>query len=121
MAPRRRIGQALLVICVVGAVAQWWYIVLKARLFVVDYQCQLYVNHVGADVFVLAYVMNAFLLLFGLGGVLLLRDGSVRVKTFALIPLAANVLGWISFFLMHRCGMLVTYEEFIYHAKGALP
>jgi hypothetical protein len=81
-------------------------------MFFGPYERRLWVNHIDDSAFAFVYTVNAFLLLAGLFSVALLRGPN---RSLAWIPLVANILGWVTVFVMHRTGVLVTYEEFIDH------
>lgn len=105
----------------VGAVAlfQWAQIVYRLWLFFGEYHGERGVNHIGGD-FTLIYITNALLLAVAIFALRVFWRGSRGWRVTSAAVAAANLLGWLTLFVMHRTGALVEYIEFIGHLKGAI-
>jgi len=110
---------APLLIASAGAAAafQWWQIAYRLRLFFVDYGGERGANHISDGDFMLIYLTNALLLVVALCALRALRN-SKSWRIFATSIGTANLLGWLTLFVMHRTGALVEYGEFILHWRG---
>lgn len=97
---------------------QWWQIAYRLRLFLVDYQRERGVNHIGDGDFALIYIANSLLLVAAVFGVRVLWRDSRSWRIAGLVVGTTNVLGCLTLFVMHRTGILVEYGEFIRQMKG---
>ena len=111
------LAQLLITAAGAAAVFQWWQISYRLRLFFLDSGGERGANHIGDGDFMLIYLVNALLLIAAFWALRALRyDRRWRITT--TVVGAANLFGWLTFFVMHRTGALVEYGEFTRHWRG---
>ncbi len=64
------------------------------------------------------YTLDGWIVPLGVVSVVLLWRYGRLLRGSALFVVTANLLGALAFFLMHRMGILVTYQEFIEQHMG---
>lgn len=97
------------------AMNQWIYIIYKIVMFYRDYKGVPYANHVGDDVLIMAYIIDAFIITAGIISYILIKSESIKYRIIALVPLLMNLAGCITFMLMQHYAILVGYEVFLEH------
>jgi hypothetical protein len=106
-------------VVVAGLIAclQWSQIAYRLALFYYQCNAERGFNHVDDGVFEIAYAIDS--VLFGIGIFVLwsIRKKSGLWRASVLAFVLANLAGGITLFTMHRAGVLVGYEEFIWNCK----
>lgn len=97
------------------AFAQWAEIVRRLWLFDHEYNRELYVNHIGEEVFPLIHTVNALLVFSGLIAMWVLRRVQDSSRWLIAAAIAANAAAWLTIIAMRATGVLVGYNEFIRH------
>lgn len=115
---KRHVAQLLVWTVAFAAFLQWWQISYRYNLFANEYNHEVGMNHIGDEDFGLLYTANIALIIVGLTSVVLRRVEGRRAVWFAVVPLIANALAFASWYLMHRTGVLVGYQEFIGNAMN---
>ena len=108
---KRFIAASLIGLGLAVAALQWLHIGLKFLLFFRDYKGELFVNHVGEDRFIMAYVVGFLMTLMGVTSLFLVRRERIGTRFLAWISLCLNLLAPVCLFIMHRMGILVEYGE----------
>lgn len=83
----------------------------RVCLFLFVYHAETGVNH--SDEFADMYRQDAWAIPLGLLAALLLWRQGMSLRRFGAVVFLANVLGLVAYLVMHRTGVLVTYDEFI--------
>ena len=107
---KRLLLQIFVPIIVLAVFLQWYQIIYRIYLFVCDSGCALGMNHIGDGDFACVYVANIFLLLCGWISYRLIRGESRWVILVVRIAILANSIAFITWFLMHKTGVLVEYS-----------
>ena len=110
---KKTTGSILMFTGFVFALFQWWQIFYRIFLFVSKYDCKYNVNHIGNGDFFIIYIFNFLMILFEICSFALIWRTRKIVKNLAIISILGNILGCISFYIMHKMGILVEYAEFI--------
>lgn len=113
---RKVIAYILIGLTSIAAIIQWWQLIYRLHLFMSEYSMRLGVNHIVDGGFNLIYRLNGIFFVVGLVGISLVKFEKKKFIPF--IPLYLNILGCLTFFLMHRSGVLVEYMEMIGKTNG---
>lgn len=107
----------LMVYTGLAAFYQWSNAAYRFCLFVFECGCRLNVNHANdfAEIDRLNTIAVPLSLVVFLYTLFCIRRKDSTARQVALILLIANLAGWAAFFIMHRTGVLITYEEYIRH------
>ena len=108
---RLRCALALIIICALAAIYQWWQIYHRYDLFRNHYNSKPGISHVADGWFRSNYRINGALLLAALVAHFLVWPKGWAPRLAVLSVLMLNLTACVMIYCMHRSGVLVTYGE----------